>query len=195
MDWWNGSKETTDLLLLLMQDWFYLGWVESYSRLRQHCSIICQHLESAWRVCRICCSHIPGGEKIWKNIDFGHGQWQDAFLWHCTQDINTNSSAAAMWESFSHSRFCVYLQRNSRINGIARLEKTDVKYQAENVSEWEFDSPALLRLIQDKTVLVIVQEYSCFYVLPIVLWSIEQPPLWKAVPFVFMSYRIDSSVR
>ena len=65
--------------------------------------------------------------------------------------------------------FCVYLQRNSRINGIARLEKMDVSYQAENASEWEFDSPALLRLIQDKTVLVIVQEYSCFYVLPIVV--------------------------
>lgn len=28
---------------------------------------------------------------------------------------------------------------------------------------------ALSRLIQDKMVLVIVQEYSCFYVLPIVL--------------------------
>lgn len=31
--------------------------------------------------------------------------------------------------------FCVYLQRNSRINGIARLEKMDVSYQAENASE------------------------------------------------------------
>ena len=31
--------------------------------------------------------------------------------------------------------FCVYLQRNSRINGIAGLEKMDVSYQAENASE------------------------------------------------------------
>ena len=31
--------------------------------------------------------------------------------------------------------FCVYLQSNSRINGIARLEKMDVSYQAENASE------------------------------------------------------------